>query len=183
MKKNIFIVLLVFCSSYILTAQENTWFKVKDLDAAYIIEFPSEPEKGENNVSTDQGTVKMNTYTLQTEDDINLIYMTSFTKYPEAFFEDGLDTEESQNTVLNNSVNGAVTNTKGTLLVDEKITLNGYRGRNIKILLKDGHIINMKMLLVNYTLYLTQVIYKKDDDNNENTKYFFDSLELINVKN
>lgn len=182
MKKYILTALIVFCNLYALTAQENTWFKVKDVNAAYVIEFPSEPEKGEDDVATDRGTVKMNTYTLQKNGDKNLIYMTSFTKYPASFFENGLETEEEQNLVLDNSVNGAVENTKGALEYEEKIMFNGYRGRIIKIGLASGYIIKMKVILVGIKLYLVQVIYKREDDANLRAKRFFDSLELINVK-
>lgn len=181
MKKYIFIALFVLSNTFVLSAQDNAWFKIKDLDAAYIVEFPSEPIKGGDDVSTEQGTVKMDTYTLQPEEDNNLIYMTSFTKYPDYFFKDGLDTAEAQNTVLDNSIEGAVINTKGTLLADEKITLNGYRGRNAKIKIDGGYIINIKIVLVNYSLYLAQVIYIESNDDNISTKRFFESLELINV--
>ncbi len=40
----------------------------------------------------------------------------------------------------------------------------------------------MKVVLVNYTLYIAQVIYLKENDDNENAKRFFELLELINVK-
>ncbi|PHR74554.1 MAG: hypothetical protein COA67_00320 [Lutibacter sp.] len=182
MKKYILLCLFALCNIYGSIAQNNDWFEIKDKDAAYLIDFPSEPEKGENDVQTDKGTVKMNTYTLQTSDDVNMIYMSSFTKYPESFFEDGLVSEESQNTVLDNSVNGAVTNTEGELILDKKITFNGYKGRVIKIKLSGGYIIYMKVLLVDIRLYLAQVIYEEKDDGNENAKRFFESLELINVK-
>ena len=118
MKKTLLIFLLAL-SSYNLISQNkidlksaisgvNGWNKVKDVDAAYIINFPSKPEKGNNDVDTDRGVVKMNTYTLQTTDGDNLIYMSSFTEYPNSFFPDKLQSKEKQNEVLNNSVNGAV---------------------------------------------------------------------------
>ncbi|WP_452597919.1 hypothetical protein [Pontimicrobium sp. MEBiC01747] len=182
MKKNILLALLMFCNVYAAIAQSNDWFKVKDTDAAYIISYPQEPEKGSDDVPTDKGTVKMNTYTLQPDGDVNLIYMSSFTEYPASFFPNKLATLEKQDEVLKNSVNGAVTNTKGTLIQEEKIYFNGYRGRDIKIAIDGGYIIKMKVLLVGIKLYLAQVIYKEENDDNESQKRFFDSFELINVK-
>ncbi len=64
----------------------------------------------------------------------------------------------------------------------EKITFNGYSGRIIKIRV-DDHIIKMKVVLVDIKLYMAQVIYKDVNDDNLNSQRFFDSLELINVKN
>jgi len=183
MKQKILLTLLILNSTYASLAQnDSAWFKVKDVDAAYIISYPEEPEKGEDDVPTDKGTVKMNTYTLQMSDDDNLIYMSSFTAYPASFFPNKLESSEKQDEVLSNSVNGAVTNTKGTLIMDEKIVFNGYKGRFIKIEIDGGYIIKMKVLLVGIKLYLAQVIYNKVNDGNENQKRFFDSFELINVK-
>ena len=79
-------------------------------------------------------------------------------------------------------INGAVENTKGSLLSEEEIFLNGYRGRVIKIDIEDTYIIKIKIILVGIKLYLAQVIYKKENDDNDNAKRFFDSMELINVK-
>lgn len=182
MKKNILLSLFVLCNVYATIAQSNDWFKVKDIDAAYIIAFPQEPEKGSEDVPTEKGTVKMNTYTLQPEGDDNLIYMSSFTEYPSSFFPNQLESLEKQDEVLANSVKGAVDNTKGKLLQEEKMYFNGYRGRDIKIGIDGGYIIKMRVLLVGIKLYLAQVIYKEENDKNANQKRFFDSFELINIK-
>ena len=181
MKKNI-LLLFIICNAFNLLAQNTDWVKIKDIDAAYIINFPSNPKKGSDDVPTDKGTVKMNTYTLQTTDDTNLIYMSSHTEYPKFFFPEGLTSEEKQIEVLDGSINGAVENTKGSLLSEEEIFLNGYRGRVIKIDIEDTYIIKIKIILVGIKLYLAQVIYKKENDDNDNAKRFFDSMELINVK-
>ncbi|RZN83992.1 MAG: hypothetical protein EVB11_02835 [Winogradskyella sp.] len=181
MKRSVLLLLFVFNVQAIF-AQNSDWIKIKDNDAAYIINFPSQPEKADQDVPTDKGTVKMYTYTLQTTDDTNIIYMSSFTEYPNSFFPNKLESAEMQNEVLDNSVNGAVTNTKGTLASEKKIFLNGYRGRMIKISIEGGFIIQMKVILVGIKLYLAQVIYTEENEDNLNSKRFFDSLELINVK-
>lgn len=185
MKKNILLLLFFTCNVSVLIAQNNEWVKVKDTVNAYIIEFPSEPEKGSQDVPTVKGTVKMDTYTSQTVNGENKIYMTSFTKYPKSFFENGLDTFEAQNKVLKSSVDGAVTSTKGRLITDRKITFNGYYGRDVKIEVKSlniTYIIEMRVVLVGYNLYLTQIIYEKMNKGDANAKHFFESFELINVK-
>ena len=44
------------------------------------------------------------------------------------------------------------------------------------------YVMNVRTFLVGYRLYLAQVIYEKTNDENANAKRFFDSFELINVK-
>lgn len=181
------ILLLAFFSVSSLEAQNHVqWVKVKDTISAYIVEFPSEPKKGAQDVPTAKGDLVMESYTGQSSDE-NFIYMSSFTRYPESFFENGLDTFEAQNEVLTGCVNGAVRNTKGTLVKDKKIIFNGYPGRNIQIEIKypgvaSPYTIEMKVVLVGYDLYLTQIICEKPNVGNVNAKKFFESFELINVK-
>ncbi len=185
MKKPILLVFFIFNLSALL-AQNKDWVKVKDTVAAYIIEFPSNPVKGLENVPTVKGDVKMNTYTFQADkDDENLIYMAFYTKYPDTFFPEGLKTLESQNIALDNAVQGAVNNVNGTLMSKSEIVFNGYNGRDAKISLQSGegqYLIRMKTVLVGTSLYSAQVIYAKAHDDNLNSKYFFNSFELINVK-
>ncbi|MCF7568680.1 hypothetical protein L3X37_09910 [Sabulilitoribacter arenilitoris] len=183
--KKLFI-LFFLCSFYALTAQNNDWHKIKDLEAAYSIKFPSEPKKDKSDVSTDKGLVTMYTYTYQPEkDDKNFIYMSSFSEYPNSFFPGGLNTLDKRKKVLESAINGAVTNTKGTLLSKTEIIFNGYNGTDVKISLDTGgfqYIIRMKTILVGLKLYMTQVIYTKENGDNLNSKQFFNSFELLNVK-
>lgn len=179
-------VLFFLCSFYTLAAQNNEWHKIKDLEAAYSIEFPSEPKKNKSDVPTEKGLVTMYTYTCQSEsDDKNLIYMSSFNEYPNSFFPEGLNTLEKRKKVLENAVNGAVTNTKGTLISKSEIIFNGYNGTDVEISVDTGgfqYILRMKTILVGLKLYMAQVIYGKDNGDNLNSKRFFNSFELLNVK-
>lgn len=183
MKNIVFLFLFCFCVS--VTAQNNEWVKVKDTASAYIIKFPLKPKKGSQNVPTANGDVEMITYTVSSDNTDSFLYMTSFSQYPSSFFPNGLDTFEKRSKVLDGSVNGAVTNVKGRLISDAKMIFNGYDGRNIKIEVNFQslpYIIHMKMILVGFKLYMIQTISAKEKDGNADEQRFFDSFELINVK-
>ncbi len=175
------------CCVSISGAQHEDWVTVKDTVNAYVIAFPETPEKKTQDVSTVKGSIKMDSYMLSTSNDVNIIYMTSFSEYPKSFFKNGLDTFEAQNKVLSGSVNGAITNTKGKLVSDENITFNGYPGRKVRIEVDNSvthavYVIEMKTILAGYNVYLAQTICEKAHVGNARAKKFFDSLELINVK-
>ncbi|AXT19994.1 hypothetical protein D7030_02395 [Flavobacteriaceae bacterium AU392] len=174
------IIILIF---FFGNAQEKEWKLVKDIERGYRINFPGEAKYASQKVPTDKGDVTMDSYSYQPEnlEADNLVYMTAFTKYPTFFFENGLESDENKQRVLDNAVNGAVTNTKGTLASSDKIKFNGYPGRRSKINISGGYVIEMKTILVNFTLYLAQVIYKKEDEGNFNASRFFNSFELIKV--
>lgn len=167
-----------------IEAQNKKWVTVKDTELGYRIDFPSTAKKDAVDVPTEKGPVVMNTYTVSSPGEVNLVYMTSSSEYPESFFPNGLSSAEAQNTVLDNAVNGAVTNVKGRLMFKEDITFNGYRGRLFKIEVNQGglYVITMRTVLVGYQLYMMQTISQMKDIDNDRTKQFFDSFELINVK-
>ncbi len=184
MKLYTVLVLILMISNPIVFAQDKSWVNTKDLELAYEIDFPEKVEKEFQEVPTDKGNVNMVSYMLSPNNMDNLVYMSSYTKYPSSFFPNGLDTFEKQHKVLDGAVNGAAANVKGQLIADKKIVFNGYNGRSIKIELESGgtYIINMKMFLVDYKLYMMQTICAKGNDGNSETTRFFDSFELLNVK-
>ncbi|WP_353777596.1 hypothetical protein [Winogradskyella sp. 3972H.M.0a.05] len=185
MKRLVYIVLFITVSfSSLIGAQD--WNTVKNTDFGYRVDFPAYAEKASTDIPTAKGNVVMHTYTCTaTSSDSNLMYMSSFTQYPLSFFPEGLDSPEVQNTLLENSINGAVTNVKGTLLSKESIVFNGYPGRFYKIEVDQGdlYVLSMWSILVDYKLYMIQTIALKDKSDNTNAKRFRDSFELIKVKN
>ena len=185
MKSSFLLLLFFIISNPIVIAQENDWVNTKDLELAYRIDFPIKVEKNSQNIPTKKGEVEMISYMLNSSNTDNLVYMSAFTEYPSSFFLDGLDTPEKQNVVLDGAVNGAAANVKGELISDAKITFNGYSGRIAKIELESGgaaYVIRMKIVLVGFKLYMMQTISTKANDDNSDTSQFFDSFELINVK-
>ena len=187
MRNYFYTILLFLCTCSIAFGQTKEWITVKDTIAAYIIDFPAQAKKSSQDVPTEKGNVVMNSYTVQTLNDKNLIYMTSYTKYPDSFFPNGLNTVEEIQAVLDGSVAGAVKNTNGTLLSDTSIVFNGYQGRNFQIGIvdpatKENYIIHMHAYMVDLSLYITQVIYSEKDEANDDAWRFFESFELINVK-
>jgi len=184
MKK--FLLLLIFLVfSFVGFSQETQWQTVKNTEMAYRIDFPGEATGKSQDVPTEKGSVKMYSYQFQPINDVNLIYMSSFTEYPQSFFLDGISSLEDQTKLLDGSVSGAVTNTKGTLISDEKIVFNGYNGREVAISIgydAVSYIITMRIVLVNFRIYIAQVIAEKGKEDNLERSRFFNSFELIKVK-
>lgn len=165
--------------------QESSWSTMKSTEMAFRIDFPQKAKAKSQDVPTAKGDVVMNSFEASSVNDKNFFYMASFSQYPTSFFPDGVDTFQKQTKMLDGSVNGAVENTKGTLVQDKKIVFNGYNGRRVKIEVPagdDAYVLSMMIVLVNYKLYISQVISNKGSEENEDTTRFFDSFELINVK-
>ncbi|TJY33415.1 hypothetical protein [Pontimicrobium aquaticum] len=178
--KSLFFIIALFFVSIEVTSQ-SSWLDFKSVEFAFRAEFPKEPTKSVQNVPTAVGDIDMHMFMLQStsNDDNNVIYSVIRSDYPEEQFEDADD--EYNNTVLDGAVNGAVTNVKGELVFDNKITFNGYPGRSIKINIDQAYIY-MNAYLIENTIYITQVICMKQKDKNEDINRFLDSFDIIKVK-
>ena len=180
MTRKIFVVALLLLSFYGFS-QEQPWVTKKDLAGAFTINFPGNPTHNKETVPTAKGEVTMDTYSYEPKDaaPLNFIYMLAYSTYPLEFFPEGLSELSVIDTVLNNAVQGAVNNTKGTLVSKDNIQLNGFYGKTVKINIGASYVIHMKMYLVEYTLYSIQVIYDASNEDNAMAEYFFNSFELI----
>lgn len=184
MNKKAILIFFLFCNLWALTAQNNEWVTVKDLEKEYKIDFPVQPNESTQPVSTAVGEVSMKMYMLDQSADLNsdiLIYMTAYTVYPPDSGK--YDDPETIDKMLDGSVSGAVQNTNGTLISSTKGKFNGFDSVESKIDIQSGqYIIHMKGILVSNKLYLIQTIYAKENEDNLNDKRFFDSFELIKTR-
>lgn len=178
MKKSFFLIVAFLVVTNSVLAQE--WIKYKSDDLAFIAMYPDTPERTVQKIPTAVGELDM--YMIMyapTSGDDNAVYSIIRSDYPEDQFKEA--TDETNNTVLNGAVNGAVENVKGTLIHDKKITLNGFPGRDIKIQIEQGYIY-MNAYLVDNLMYITQVICEIDKDGNKSIKRFMDSFDIVKVK-
>lgn len=179
---------ILFCflvASLNLVGQEADWVISKSLELGYRIEFPEKASEGSQDIPTSKGNVVMDSFTLSSDSTSNLIYMSAVSTYPDSFFPEGLNDDKSKNIVLDNSVKGAVSNVKGNLLSDTNVKLNGFTGRLIKIemlLASETYVMTVKIILCGLKLYLIQTMCLKENDKNKDIDKFFNSFELIKVK-
>jgi len=177
--KNLFFALTLFITCSSLSIAQD-WINYKSEELAFIAEFPSEPTKTVQKVNTAVGELDMHMIMYApTSGDDNAVYSVIKSDYPESNFEDADDEYNSK--VLDGAVNGAVTNVNGKLLYDNKITFNGYPGRDFKVEISGGFLY-IKAYLVNNSMYITQVICISVNDKNTSIKRFFDSFDIIKVK-
>lgn len=177
--KNKLLLLILLLNVTILMSQNWTRYKYQEL--AFIADFPKEPTKTVQKVPTAVGELDMHIIMCEADSgDENFLYSVIKSDYPKENFEN--PTEEYINNVLDGAVNGAVGNVKGELVFDNKIIFNGYNGRYFKIDVNYAFS-HIKAVLVNNTMYIAQVICYTSKDNNTNINRFFDSFDIINIKN
>lgn len=176
--KNKLLIIALFLNVTVLMSQK--WEKYKNEELNLVAYFPQTPKKTIQKVETAVGTLDMHMvmHTPVSGDD-NAVYSLIRTDYPKKQFENA--TSEYNDKVLDGAVNGAVSNVKGKLVFDNKILFNGYPGRSIKIIITGG-CIYINTILVENTMFISQVVCLTANDKNKSIKRFMDSFDIIKTK-
>ena len=162
------------------TVNAQDWEKYKSEDLTFIAYYPGTPKSTVQKLNTAVGKFDMHMimYKSTSEND-NLVYSVVRSDYPADNF---IDADAAyNNSVLDGSVDGAVTNVDGKLIFDNKVKLNGYPGRSIKIEIQ-GACLYMNTYLVDNSMFVSQVVCLTDKDGNSSIKRFLDSFEIIKTK-
>ncbi len=177
------LVLILFVSAQIVSAQGPQWTMKKDLKRGFRVDFPGTVNMQSQPIKTDIGEVIMDMYMLDNSADMssdNLIYMVAYTAYPN---DTDYSDEALQQSMLDSSINGAVTNVNGNLKSSNKIQFNGFNARDAFITIQSGmYTVHLRNILVENRLYLIQTISETTKSGNALEKKFFNSFELIKSK-
>jgi hypothetical protein len=153
------------------------WYLFESSD--FSVEFPHEPTTTAQLVNTAIGemTMKITMYDASKDGDENLVYGLVTSEYPDSLIKSS--TKETIDELFRRSIDGAVTNVKGTLLTEKKIELDGFPGRETRADFQNGlAIIKMRMYLVKNKMFLMQTITETSKENNSNSLKFLNSLKL-----
>lgn len=156
------------------------WFKQSFGDGE--VYFPNEPQKLEREVNSEFGFVTSHIFLYQAPIDSiklngNVAFIFAYTDYPNI---ESLSKDDFNN-FLNNRRDGAIQNSNGRLLLEERIFYNKYEGRRWRALLdNEANISNAYAYLVDDRFYLLQVISIREYDNNRGIDKFLKSFKLLN---
>ena len=107
---------------------QETWIKFQDKVGNFSILMPNKPKKDVDLLESPQGIkIKLISFISFIKNN-SVMYMVSYTDYPIEVIN-SLNTDE----FLSSSTQGAANNVNGVVIVEQKITLNGYPGREVVI--------------------------------------------------
>ena len=126
-------------------------------------------------LDTTVGKIEMHMFIAEGKD---IAYAVAYSDYPEEMIR-----QSNPDQVLNGARDGMVSNVNGKLVLETKITLGKYPGREVVVDLKldndiDGTV-KSRMYLVENRMYQTQVITTKGAVSMQTISDFLDSFQLI----
>eukprot|EP01028_Stygiella_incarcerata_P013874 TRINITY_DN854_c0_g3_i1.p1 TRINITY_DN854_c0_g3~~TRINITY_DN854_c0_g3_i1.p1 ORF type:complete len:319 (+),score=-37.23 TRINITY_DN854_c0_g3_i1:586-1542(+) len=153
-------------------------------EAGFSVLFPHSPSREAQSTDTEIGELEVVQYSYQPEigDDANMLYGVGYTTYPVNTINSETLSAEQLRQVLDGSVNGAVSNVKGTLLSSNNISYKGYPGREIKVEIRNGlAVAKMISYLVKDKMYIIQVISPAKNGENASIDYFINSFKIDGI--
>jgi hypothetical protein len=121
-------------------------------EGGFSVKLPEEPKTSSQDVDTDVGKVTMYAFTVETNSG-NTAYMVLYSDFP---------TIPDPANAIDRAINGQVTNFKGTIVTDKKVTLNGWPGRTVRIESADVIVLSSVYLAGN-RLYQVMFLTGKGD--------------------
>jgi hypothetical protein len=153
------------------TALADEWKEYKSAEGHYSVLFAGTPQQTTQRMDTKVGKLDAKVTMLAIKDDV--FYAVAFVDYP----KDAVATAKPDD-LLNGARDGAVTNVNGTLVSEEKITMGGYPGRELKISAPGDLSLSARIYLVKARLYQTIVVAHKAKENVGDTKKFLTSFKF-----
>ncbi len=174
MKKFLVIIAFLVLSAVILSACGQStadWREYTNEEGKFSVLLPGEPKEETSSIETDTGTIQIHLFGVPIGD---TDYIVAYTDYPAEL----INTKGAQG-ILDSARDGAVENTKGKLLSDETIDLNGNPGKLLVVESPDGKgIAQAKIFLVGTRLYQVFVAAAKEKANTEENQNYLNSLRI-----
>jgi hypothetical protein len=150
----------------------STWTTYKDVQGKFEILTPMTPTAKIFNVNSEYGMIESKALTMFSETNINQ-YLFGYADYP-------LQDSDSINDFFNSRITGSVDNVHGKLLNEEIIKYKNYPGRKIRVVWKNGELVNNVIFyLINNRLYYLQVTSSISNDFNKDIYKFLNSFKYI----
>jgi hypothetical protein len=174
MRKKVYLLFSLILSVLILSACGQTtanWRDFSNTEGKFTVRMPGAPKEETNTIKTDSGEITIHLFGIPIGD---TDYIVAYSDYPT-----DLVVSKGPTGILDSARDGAISNTKGTLITDESIELNGFPGKLLIVGSPDGKgIAQAKIFLVGNRLYQVFVAAEKDAAYSEENLAFLDSFQF-----
>jgi len=147
----------------------QSWIELQSKEGAFSILMPHQPARQSDSTKTAAGSIDMVMFTVSTDSAFYAIIYSDFPFVP--------STTDEINKRLDNGRDGGLARSKGRLVSETRITLDGYLGREIKAKLDEGFLV-ARIFSVKQRLYQMLMAGTEADVSSANATRFFNSFKL-----
>jgi hypothetical protein len=157
---------------WVASASADEWKEHTSTEGRYTAQFPGTPQQMAQRMDTKVGNLEAKVAMLSLPDN-SAFYAVAFVDYPKEALAKSKPDE-----LLDGARNGAVEKVKGKLELEEKVTMNGFPGRELKISAPGDLKLTARIYMVKSRLYQIIVVAPKAKEIAGNTKRFLDSFKF-----
>jgi len=164
--------------------QSDAWYILQDNDIGFSIEFPVEPQKILEIKATEAGDLDVYTYKYEPDESVkdeNIIYQLACTTLP-YFIEPNANNLKLSDAMFKRSIDIILKNTKGKVLSDKPLKLNGYPGKEVRIERKHKHvvyIVKLNLYIIKNKVFIIESVTTEAKQYNKSGTRFFGSFKLL----
>lgn len=147
------------------------WQEFSSAEGNFAVLMPGTPSYEKNGQSTTLGPIDMHMFSLNIKRDA--AYMIMYSDYPE------IVTRAKPDDLLDGGRNGALSNTKGKLVSEQNMSLDGFPGREIVIEVPGKGIMKLRAFLVRQRLFQVLAVGTKEKIEHEDTVKYLTSFRLL----
>jgi len=147
------------------------WQEFSSAEGNFAVLMPGTPTHEKTSTNTAVGPIDMHMFTLNIKRDA--AYMVMYNDYPE------IVTKASPEALLDGGRNGALANTKGKLIGEQSISLDGFPGREIVIDVPGKGLMKVRAFLVRQRLFQVLAVGTKEKIDHEDTAKYLTSFRLL----
>jgi serine/threonine-protein kinase len=147
------------------------WQEFSSVDGNFAVLMPGTPSYEKKSQSTALGPIDMHMFNLNIRRDA--AYMIMYSDYPE------IVTKAKPDDLLDGGRNGALSNTKGKLIGEQNMSLDGFPGREIVIEVPGKGIMKLRAFMVRQRLFQVIAVGTKEKIDHEDTIKYLTSFRLL----
>lgn len=154
-----------------VAAANSKWKVFASTEGEFSVELPGTPTPSKNKTNTAVGPIDIHMFTVSGSD--GSAWIANYSDYPAA-----LAKLSKPETILQGSMNGAVEAVGGTIKTKEKITVDGFPGREFAASARQGLDYTGRIILADNRLYQLTLVYLPGTVSQADVRKFFDSLKI-----
>ena len=147
------------------------WQEFSSAEGNFAVLMPGSPSYKKQSSSTAVGPIDMHLFSLDLAKDA--VYMVMFSDYPDVVAQAPADK------VLDGGRDGALANTKGKLIGEQSISLDGFPGREFTIEIPGKGMMKLRAFLVRQRLYQVMAVGTNERIDQEDTGKYLTSFRLL----
>jgi serine/threonine-protein kinase len=147
------------------------WQEFSSAEGSFAVLMPGTPSYEKQSNGTALGPIDMHMFTLNIKRDAAYVIM--YSDYPE------IVTRANPDDLLDGGRNGALASSKGKLVSEQNMSLDGFPGREIVIEVPGEGLMRVRMFLVRQQLFQIMAVGTKEKIDHEDTAKYLTSFRLL----